>query len=227
MGSNMGQGLTYWRYSVRLGIWRDILRIFEYFNTTWQKKMDEWSWKKGNKIAIFDILPRRADSGYSATVYRKPAASDRYRHYTSAQAWKEKVSAIHTQKSWPYVYCREEEYLAKERSHIILYGEYYTKTKKKRKRKENWTFLKPFTHHTIHRPGDFTTYPTKNLDLMWFTKKQKSRGHNTKETFKGRQIEKWLRKKMLKRKRKNRMKPVLGILTMGIELLLTRRISKG
>ena len=120
MGSNMGQGLTYWRYSVRLGIWRDILRIFEYFNTLHgRKKMDEWSWKKGNKIAMFDILPRRADSGYSATVYRKPAASDRYRHYTSAQAWKEKVSAIHTQKSRPYVYCREEEYLAKELSHIL------------------------------------------------------------------------------------------------------------
>ena len=56
----------------------------------------KWTYEveKDNKIAIFDILILRTDSGYSTTVYRKPAASDRYIHYTSAQAWKEKASAI-------------------------------------------------------------------------------------------------------------------------------------
>ena len=74
--------------------------------------------EKDNKIAIFDILIFRTDSGYSTTVYRKPAASDRYIHYTSAQAWKEKASAIHTLKSWANEYCGDEELLGKELSHL-------------------------------------------------------------------------------------------------------------
>ena len=64
--------------------------------------------EKDNKIAIFDILILRTDSGYSTTVYRKPAASDRYIHYTSAQAWKEKASAIRTLKARAYEYCSDK-----------------------------------------------------------------------------------------------------------------------
>ena len=36
----------------------------------------------------------RVDHGIS--IYRKPSASDRYFHFSSAQAWHEKVAAIHT-----------------------------------------------------------------------------------------------------------------------------------
>ena len=52
--------------------------------------------EKDNKIAIFDILILGTDSGHLAMVYQKPTVSDRYIHYTSAQAWKEIASAIHT-----------------------------------------------------------------------------------------------------------------------------------
>ena len=58
----------------------------------------KWTYEvvKENKIAIFDILILRTYSGCTTTVYWKPAASDKYIHYTSAQAWKEKAPAIQT-----------------------------------------------------------------------------------------------------------------------------------
>jgi len=72
-----------------LSVWESeemFLEFFEYLNNLhnsikWTNEVE-----KDNKIAIFDILILRTDSGYSTTVYRKPAASDRYIHYTSAQA---------------------------------------------------------------------------------------------------------------------------------------------
>ena len=54
--------------------------------------------QKGNKIAIFDIVILRTGSRYSATVYRKPAAPDRYIHHTSVKAWKDRVKAKCTYK---------------------------------------------------------------------------------------------------------------------------------
>ena len=80
--------------------------------------MDLWR-GNDNKFAIFGILILRTDAGYSTTVYRKPAASDRYIHYTSAQAWKEKASAIWTLKARAYEYCSDEELLAEELSHLL------------------------------------------------------------------------------------------------------------
>ena len=50
------------------------------------------------KLPIFDILIMRNDTGFSTTVYRKPSASNRYIHYTSAQASKEKLGALRTLK---------------------------------------------------------------------------------------------------------------------------------
>ena len=70
------------------------LEFFEYLNNLHDSIKWTYEVEKDNKIAIFDILILRTDSGYSTTVYRKPAASDRYIHYTSAQAWKEKASTI-------------------------------------------------------------------------------------------------------------------------------------
>ena len=56
---------------------------------------------------------------YSTTVYRKKSASDRYIHYTSAQAWKEKASAIRTLKNRAIKYCSDEHLLAEELSYLL------------------------------------------------------------------------------------------------------------
>ena len=75
--------------------------------------------EKEGKIAIFDILITRTEAGYSTTVYRKKSASDRYIHYTSAQAWKEKASAIRTLKNRVIKYCSDEHLLAEEFSYLL------------------------------------------------------------------------------------------------------------
>ena len=49
----------------------------------------------------------------------KEKASDRYFHYTSAQAWKEKASAIHTLRERAHEYCSNETLLAEELSHLL------------------------------------------------------------------------------------------------------------
>ena len=51
-------------------------------------------------------------------MYRKAAASDRYIHYTSAQAWKEKSSAIRTLKARAPEYC-SDELLAEELAYLL------------------------------------------------------------------------------------------------------------
>ena len=53
------------------------------------------------------------------TVYRKEAASDRYIHYTSAQAWKEKAAAIHALKARAIEYCSDEQLLADKLAHLL------------------------------------------------------------------------------------------------------------
>ena len=52
-------------------------------------------------------------------MYRKAAASDRYIHYTSAQAWKEKPSAIQTLQATAHEYCSDEELLAEELAYLL------------------------------------------------------------------------------------------------------------
>ena len=76
-----------------LSVWQSeniFLEFFEYLNTLHPNIKWTNETEKDNKIAIFYILILRTELGYDTTVYRKPAASDRYIHYTSAQAWKER-----------------------------------------------------------------------------------------------------------------------------------------
>ena len=75
--------------------------------------------EEDNKLAIFDILIIRTESGYETTVYRKKAASDRYIHYTSSQVWKEKVSAIRTLKHRAIEYCSNQCLLAQELDYLL------------------------------------------------------------------------------------------------------------
>ena len=93
--------------------------FFEFLNTLHDSIKWTCETEKDKTIAIFDIRIIRTDTGYSTTVYRKPAASDRYIHYTSAQAWKEKASAIRTLKTRAYEYCSDEDLLAQELNHLL------------------------------------------------------------------------------------------------------------
>jgi len=52
-------------------------------------------------------------------VYRKAAASDRYIHYTSEQAWREKACAIRTLRNRAHLYCSNEEFLADELAYLL------------------------------------------------------------------------------------------------------------
>ena len=105
-----------------LSVWesKDIfLDFFAFLNTLhpgiqWTYEMEE-----DNKLAIFDILIIRTESGYETTVYRKKAASDRYIHYTSSQVWKEKVSAIRTLKHRAIEYCSNQCLLAQELDYLL------------------------------------------------------------------------------------------------------------
>ena len=70
-----------------LSVWESeetFLEFFEYLNTLHESIKWTNEVEKDNMIPSFDILIIRTDSGYATTVYRKPAASDRYIHYTSA-----------------------------------------------------------------------------------------------------------------------------------------------
>jgi len=67
---------------------------------------------------VFDISLIRNGSQVETTVYRKPSASDRYLHFTSAQAWHEKTAAIHTLTLRALNYCSTKELLDQELAYI-------------------------------------------------------------------------------------------------------------
>ena len=88
--------------------------FFKYLNTihpgiAWTCEIEQ-----EGKLPIFDILIIRKETGFDTTVYRKPSASNRYIHYTSAQAPKEKLGAIRTLRNRALEYCSTQELLDKE-----------------------------------------------------------------------------------------------------------------
>ena len=107
------------------------LEFFAFLNSIhpgikWTNEMEE-----GNKLAIFDILITRTEEGYETTVYRKKPASDRYIHYTSSQAWKEKASAIRTLKHRAIDYCSNQTLQADELAYLLevfIQNGYHEKT---------------------------------------------------------------------------------------------------
>ena len=52
-------------------------------------------------------------------VHRKPPASNRYIHCRSAQAWKEKATAIRTLKARAIEYCSDAELLANKLAYLL------------------------------------------------------------------------------------------------------------
>jgi len=70
--------------------------FFEFLNTLHQGIKWTCEKEKEGKLAIFDIQIMREGNKLKTTVYRKASSSDRYIHYTSWQAWREKACAIRT-----------------------------------------------------------------------------------------------------------------------------------
>ena len=83
--------------------------------------IDKWKCEKEKegKLAIFDIQIMREGNKLKTTVYRKASSSDRYIHYTSWQAWREKACAIRTLKNRAILYCSDEELLADELAYLL------------------------------------------------------------------------------------------------------------
>ena len=105
-----------------LSVWESeevFKEFFQFINTLHPHIQWTNETETDNKIAIFDIQIILSESGYATTVYRKAAASDRYIHYTSAQAWKEKAAAIRTLKARAIEYCSDQTLLANELSHLL------------------------------------------------------------------------------------------------------------
>jgi hypothetical protein len=80
----------------------------------------KWTYEleEHGKLPIFDILIIREDHDFQTTVYRKPTHSDRYIHYTSSQAWKEKAGTIRTLKQRAHDYCSNDNLLKEELNHL-------------------------------------------------------------------------------------------------------------
>ena len=81
----------------------------------WTKQIEE-----DGSINFLDvhILRSKSNESFETTVYRKESASDRYIHFSSAQAWQEKVAAIRTLKHRAILYCSNNELLEAELSHL-------------------------------------------------------------------------------------------------------------
>ena len=75
--------------------------------------------EKDNKISFLDILIMRNGESTDTSVYRKESASDQYIHFSSAQAWQEKVAAIRTLKHTAVTYYSNPTLLEKELNHLL------------------------------------------------------------------------------------------------------------
>ena len=150
----------------------------------------KWTFEKesAGKLAIFDIQIIRDGPLLQTTVYRKVAASDRYIHYTSEQAWREKACAIRPLRNRAHLYCSNEELLADELAYLLetfiqngypeaMYTGNYTKKtglrmlwKKDGARHLKLTFQNVFMYHTIQEQGDYIGCWKINLGCLWHTK---------------------------------------------------------
>ena len=74
--------------------------------------------EQDGKFHVFDIALIWSGNVVQTSVYRKPSASDRYLHFTSAQAWHEKTAAIHTLTLRALNYCSTQQLLDAELKYI-------------------------------------------------------------------------------------------------------------
>ena len=74
--------------------------------------------EQDGKFYVLDIALIQSGNVVQTSEYRKPSASDRYLHFTSAQAWHEKTAAIHTLTLRALNYCSTQQLLDKELKYI-------------------------------------------------------------------------------------------------------------
>jgi hypothetical protein len=79
----------------------------------WTKEIED-----DGRISFLDVQIIKTPMGIQTTVYRKPSASDRYTHFTTAQAWREKIITITTLRQRAESYCSTEELLSLELQHL-------------------------------------------------------------------------------------------------------------
>jgi hypothetical protein len=81
----------------------------------------QWTFEKekDGTFNFLNVLIIRNQDSIETSVYRKPSAADRYIHYTSSQAWQEKVSAMKTLRHRAEEYCSSEDLKLKELSHLF------------------------------------------------------------------------------------------------------------
>ena len=103
-------------------VWTDSIDQLEEFHQyldslhptiKWSKQIEE-----NGQLPYLDILIIKTPNGNQTTVYRKPSHSDRYTHFTTAQAWKEKIITITTLRQRAEIYCSTEELKQKELEHL-------------------------------------------------------------------------------------------------------------
>ena len=103
--------------------WTESLELLDEFHAYLNTLHPTIKWKveveKDNQIPFLDILILRIGNQIQTTVYRKPTSSDRYIHYTSSQAWKEKTSAIKTLRYRAEIYCSTPTLKQNELLHLL------------------------------------------------------------------------------------------------------------
>ena len=93
-------------------------KFFEYLNSVYAPIKWTMEREQDGKFHVFDIALIRSGNVVQTSVYRKPSASDRYLHFTSAQAWHEKTAAIHTLTLRALNYCSTQQLLDAELKYI-------------------------------------------------------------------------------------------------------------
>jgi len=102
--------------------WADSLEelesFYSYINSIhptikWSKQVEE-----GGTMSFLDVQIIRTPDGIQTTVYRKPSASDRYTHFSTAQAWKEKIITITTLRQRAEIYCSTQDLKLQELQHL-------------------------------------------------------------------------------------------------------------
>ena len=123
---------------------------------------------------------RTEEGKCETTVYRKKSASDRYIHFTSSQAWKEKACAIRMLKSRA-ANCSTDALFTDELSHLLqVFMGYPERTVWRllyeKSRKPHGHLKVCFISHTIQELAWPTPNFKRNMESLQCTKRLKHLG---------------------------------------------------
>jgi hypothetical protein len=102
------------------GSMEELQQFHHYLNTIHPTiKWSEPQVEENGQMPYLDVLIIRSGNEVQTTVYRKPTASDRYTHFSSAQAWREKVITISTLRQRAEEYCSTPQLKSQELDHLF------------------------------------------------------------------------------------------------------------